>query len=89
MTDTQKLKIKLAMQRHRVIDLKARMSASDGCVVELTAALGALLTQVYQMQGMFDDSDGAISRAVEYAEEAEAHGLAHLSAVKERRDDQG
>ena len=37
---------------------------------ELRAALGQLLEQVYQMQGMFDDEDGAIARAIEDAEDA-------------------
>lgn len=37
---------------------------------ELAAALNGLLDQVYQMQGMFDDSDGAIQRAVDDAEAA-------------------
>ncbi len=32
-------------------------------------AIDALLTQCYQMQGMFDDSDGTIAEAVESAEE--------------------
>lgn len=35
---------------------------------EVRAALAQLLEQVYQMQGMFDDSDGAIQRAVDDAE---------------------
>lgn len=39
------------------------------------AALGQLLEQVYQMQGMFSDDDGAIQRAVDDAEKA-------LEAVK-------
>lgn len=34
------------------------------------AALGQLLEQVYQMQGMFPDEDGSIARAVADAEEA-------------------
>lgn len=34
------------------------------------AALGQLLDQVYQMQGMFPDEDGAIARAVADAEMA-------------------
>lgn len=37
---------------------------------ELKAALGQLLEQVYQMQGMFPDEDGAIARAVADAEAA-------------------
>jgi len=37
---------------------------------EASAALGQLLEQVYQMQGMFRDEDGAIARAVEDAEAA-------------------
>lgn len=36
----------------------------------LRAALGQLLDQVHQMQGLFDDEDGAIARAVADAEEA-------------------
>lgn len=35
---------------------------------EAKAALGNLLDQVYQMQGMFDDSDGQIAEAVAEAE---------------------
>lgn len=34
------------------------------------AALEGLLEQVYQMRGMFDDSDGAIQRAVIDAQDA-------------------
>lgn len=39
-------------------------------VKDARAALGQLLEQVYQMQGMFPDEDGAIARAVADAEEA-------------------
>lgn len=37
---------------------------------KMRSALEGLLTQVYQMQGMFDDSDGTIARAIADAEEA-------------------
>lgn len=37
---------------------------------ELEGAVSALLTQVYQMRGMFDDEDGAIQGAVAEGEEA-------------------
>lgn len=50
---------------------------------ELGASLGQLLEQVYQMQGMFNDEDGAIRRAVEDAEEAEAHAGAYLSSLRD------
>lgn len=37
---------------------------------DMRAALGELLEQVYQMQGMFDDDDGAIAAAIDDAEKA-------------------
>lgn len=37
---------------------------------ELKAALGQLLEQVYQMQGLFDDEDNTIQNAINDAEEA-------------------
>ena len=48
------------------ITLQEHEVGADPC----RAALGQLLDQVYQMQGMFDDEDGAIERAVKDAEEA-------------------
>lgn len=35
---------------------------------ELEAIVRRLLDQLYQMQGMFDDSDGAIQAAIDEAE---------------------
>lgn len=37
---------------------------------DLAAALGQLLEQVYQMQGMFPDEDGTIQAAIDDAEAA-------------------
>ena len=42
---------------------------------ELAAALSGLLEQVYQMQGLFDDEDGAIAVAVADAEFALGDGV--------------
>ena len=58
------------------------MTEQDKLIRELTASLGQLLEQVYQMQGLFDDEDGTIQNTIDDAEEAEAHGDAHLSALR-------
>jgi len=50
---------------------------------DVRAALDGLLTQVYQMQGMFDDEDGNIADAVPDAEEALERPLpANIEASK-------
>jgi hypothetical protein len=43
----------------------------DTVIRELNASLGQLLEQVYQMQGLFNDDDETIQRAVDDAQNAE------------------
>ena len=47
-----------------------RLDEHELAIADHKAILGQLLEQVYQMQGMFPDEDGAIARAVADAEEA-------------------
>lgn len=59
------LRAQLAMARLEISSLKSQQRLT---IQSANACMGRLLEQVYQMQGMFDDKDGAIASAVEEAE---------------------
>lgn len=66
--------------REGVDDMNSTEQAMKKAIRNCIGALDACMTQISQMQGMFDDIDGAIQEAMEAAEEAMSEAAEALAS---------
>jgi|GEM_PF-4015429 len=67
----------------RITEAEAQLIVAQDVILQLQEALDSQATQINQMKGMFDDSDGAVERALEEAEEADTRAFKFLSALEQ------
>jgi len=69
-----------------ITEVEAQLIVAQDVILQLQEALDSQATQISQMKGMFDDSDGAIERALEEAEEADTRAFRFLSALEQSKE---